>query len=133
MERIEWSHELELGHLEIDLQHRHMIAIFNAVQAAVYGEQPREAVNMLLDELLRASKDNFDTEEAMMDALPPSPELDVHRGIHRGLLRELQDLRDELEGRSAPADAKTVNFLRKWLVDHMLHSDRDLVELARKA
>lgn len=132
MDRIEWRQEMEVGHLDIDLQHRQMIAVFNALQDAVYGARRRKAVTMLLDELLRAAKENFATEEAMMDALPPNAELDVHRGIHRGLLRELQDLRDELDSRSAPADAKTVNFLRKWLVDHMLHTDRDLVELARR-
>lgn len=122
---------MSIGHALIDAQHRRMVALFNDLRDALYAGGAPAEVEQMLDEMLRAAADNFATEEALMSRHPAASEsFEVHREIHRGLLAEMRNLRERLFKRGAHIDARTINFIRQWLLDHILHSDRELAGLA---
>lgn len=132
--RIEWNHGLTVGHAEIDRQHREMVELFNTLHAAVYAGQAGEAQDRMLDRLLLLAKENFASEESLMSAHAEEQErFGVHRAIHRGMLQEMQMLRDGLFQRGGHVNAKTLNFISKWLFEHLTHSDRELADLVRCA
>lgn len=130
MQRIHWGPALELGHREIDAQHRRMVEIFNHLHDAVYAQRVGLHEDVLLDELIRVADANFRTEEGCMDSRPELSERFVaHREAHVILLHELVALRDGLFARHAHVNLRALNFLKKWLFDHMSHADRDLLEI----
>lgn len=134
MQRIEWSKTLELGHAEIDAQHRRMVEIFNLLHDAVYAHRVTVKEDLLLDELLRVADENFRTEEALMQAhREPQVHFEAHREAHVILLHELVALRDGLFARHAHVNLRTLNFLKKWLFGHMSQADRDLLRITRAA
>lgn len=132
MKRIEWQEALRIGHAEIDAQHRRLVETFNALHDAVYRNGGGAQEDALLDRLIALAEENFRTEEALMAAHPAQDSaFQVHREIHDALLRELRLLREGLARCGAHVNAKTVNFVRKWLFDHFTHTDRELVRLTR--
>lgn len=124
---IDWDERLAIGHPQIDAQHRQMVELFNALQRGVYAGLSRNAQDEMLDRLLALAADNFRAEEALMDALPADPRFEVHRAIHRSMLREMQMLREGLARRGAHLNTRTLGFISRWLFDHLTHSDRELV------
>lgn len=131
---IQWHEALTVGHPEIDAQHRRMVELFNALYSGAYTHGAGEAEDGMLEELLRMAAENFRTEEDLMRAhAEHHPSFETHRNIHRGLLTELRMLRDALFKSGRHVNAKTVNFIRQWLLDHLTHSDRELVDLVRCA
>lgn len=132
MQRIEWTKALELGHPEIDAQHRRMVEIFNLLHDAVYAHRVGLREDLLLDELVRLADENFRTEEALMEAHPePVLQFDAHRKAHVILLHELVALRDGLFARHAHVNLRALNFLKKWLFGHMSQADRDLLRITQ--
>jgi hemerythrin-like metal-binding protein len=134
MESIPWSSELELGHAQIDSQHRRMVEIFNILHAAVRENRAGEAENRLLDELVGLAEENFRTEEWLMQAGSGSSaeqeeRFCAHREAHEHLLHEISELRDELFARHATLNLKTLRFLKRWLFEHVKGADRHLLEL----
>lgn len=109
-----------------------MVKLFNALHRGVCTHGGGERENLMLEEMLRLAVENFRTEESLMRAhAEHHPSFQTHRNIHQGLLTELQMLRDGLLGSGRHVNAKTVNFIRQWLFDHLIHSDRELIDLAR--
>jgi hemerythrin-like metal-binding protein len=128
--RIDWAETLAVGHPGIDAQHREMVEIFNTLHQAVYAGHASGTEEGMLGRLLALAGENFRTEEALMSEHgTDAARLEVHRSIHRGMLQEMQMLRDGLARRSAHVNAKTLNFISKWLFEHLTHSDRDLALL----
>lgn len=131
---IRWHEGLSVGHADIDAQHRRMVDLFNILYRGVHVHGGGEAEDGMLEELLRMAAENFRTEEDLMRAhAEHHPSFETHRNIHRGLLTELRMLRDALFKSGRHVNAKTLNFIRQWLFDHLTHSDRELVDLVRCA
>jgi len=134
MQRIEWATALELGHPEIDAQHRRMVEIFNLLQEAVYARRVTLREDLLLDELVRVADENFRTEEALMEAHSElTLQFDAHRKAHVILLHELVALRDGLFARHAHVNLRALNILKKWLFGHMSQADRELLHITQLA
>jgi len=134
MQCIEWTTALELGHPEIDAQHRRMVEIFNLLHDAVYARRVTLREDLLLDELIRRTDESFRTEEALMEAhSEPALQFDAHRKAHVILLHELVALRDGLFARHAHVNLRTLNFLKKWLFGHLSQADRELLRVTQLA
>lgn len=125
MQHIEWTEELELGHAGIDAQHRRIVEILNSLHAATSEHRAGAAENALLDELVRLVDEHFRTEETMMRAAGYAG-YETHREAHEILLHSVVDLRDSLFRKRANINLKTLNFLKRWLYNHMCHTDCDL-------
>ena len=125
MQHIEWTEELELGHAEIDAQHRRIVEILNSLHAAASKHLAGSAENALLDELVRLVDEHFRTEEAMMRATGYAG-YETHREAHQILLQSVVELRDSLFLEHANVNLKTLYFLKHWLYEHMRHTDCEL-------
>lgn len=132
MRPIEWCDALSIGHVGIDAQHARIVAVFNDLRGCVYAGGRDVERERLLGELIALSAENFAAEEALMAALGVNEaHCRMHRNMHQGLLREMRLLRDGLARRGAHITARTVNFVRQWLFDHIAHTDSELGRLAR--
>jgi len=124
-----WKAELATGHAVLDDDHRDLLEVLDALEAASLCGDGRQARG-LLGEFLAACGAHFAREEALMAELGYG-EAGAHRGAHALFL---DDLRRFLKG--APS-AESPGFrlyvdgrLLGWFVQHIRNHDARLAEAA---
>jgi hemerythrin len=125
-----FTDNLKFGVAAIDRQHQRMVQIVNHLLLAVTDGALGETEDHLLDELVQLAERNFRTEEEWMRRCNYENG-DLHAESHEHLLEELVGLRDGLFTRHEHVNRKVVFFVRRWLEQHLLHSDRELAEAIR--
>ena len=130
MSPLAFTDDLKFGVAAIDRQHRRMVHIVNHLLMAVIGGAMGDAEDLLLDELVRLAARNFRTEEKWMRRCNYENG-ESHAESHAHLLQELVALRDGLFTRHEHLNRKVVFFVRRWLEQHLLHSDRELADAIR--
>lgn len=125
-----FTRNLRFGIAEIDRQHRRMVEIVNRLLEAVIEQKVGAAEDLLLDELVRLADCNFRTEEELMRRYGYEHR-EAHAESHAHLLRQLVELRDGLFTRHEQLNRKVVFFVRRWLEQHLLDSDRRLADRIR--
>jgi len=130
MEPLVFTDSLKFGVAVIDRQHRRMVEIVNALLRAVLDHKLGKPEDQLLDELVRLADLNFHTEEVWMRRCCYE-HCEAHSASHTHLLRELAGLRDGMLLRHEDLNRKTVFFVRRWLENHLVHSDRELADAIR--
>lgn len=137
-----WRPQMAIGHDEIDADHRYLILLINTVELVLRFLENRPHIEMALEELRRYAAGHFEREERIQIAWGYI-QFDEHRQAHRQLLRELDVLVNSIEvllddpavGPEGLRDRsqELTNFLRHWLVDHVMKSDMQLVPLFKKS
>ncbi len=125
-----FTDNLKFGVAVIDSQHRRMVKIVNELLGAVLDHPLAETEDLLLDELVRLASLNFRTEEEWMRRCGYE-RYEVHAESHAHLLNELVELRNGLFTRAEHLNRKVVIFVRRWLENHLIHSDRELADAIR--
>ncbi len=121
-----WDPGLALGIPDMDAQHQELFAAIHRLGRAMSEGRGGEEVGATLDFLADYVATHFREEEALMKAAR-FPGLVNHQWLHRTLearLKEFQARRNE--GRVA-TDFALVEFLNRWLRDHIQHQDRSYV------
>jgi hemerythrin len=130
MEPLVFTDNLKFGVAEIDKQHRRMVKIVNELLRAALDRNLGKSEGLLVDELVRLADLNFRTEEVWMRRCRYE-HCEAHSASHSHLLRELVELRDGMFLRHENFNRKTVFFVRRWLQNHLVHSDRELADAIR--
>lgn len=128
MSRVAGNQEFSL---RIDDQHRQIAALFNALRDSVANVNRLGPAQILLfDELATALEEHFRTEEAMMRLQSNWPQrFGWHIDQHRTLLYEFIKLREDASWRDAASNLKLLDYLGRWLLEHMSIFDCDLDQL----
>ena len=128
--QIVWTAALEIGHPEIDADHRAMVSLLNQVQTASRRSDLRE-VRSMLRALESLTRDHFAREERLMRDIRYEMAA-RHQKEHIRLFDEIRAQIDDLNDGITSAVA-IAQFIRRWLMDHVETSDRLLaVALARR-
>ncbi len=112
-----WKQDYSVGDRYIDLQHRKLFKLANAIPE-VLGERDVKDTIMQLYEYTRA---HFTAEEAMMQQAD-YPKLDEHRKQHENLIAKL-NLVSKQDFSSADAVFRFKKFVYSWLVEHIMKQD----------
>jgi hemerythrin len=129
MSLIEWTSGLEIGHAQIDEDHRQLVELLNRFHA-VASTRPPEAMD-ILDGLFAHAAAHFAREEQLMTEVGYEHQA-RHVKEHLHLTDELADRLASLKaGRSTHADL--AGFIRDWLLEHIALTDRALAEAMAKA
>jgi len=123
---LEWNQTLATGVRQIDLQHQELIGLINELEAA--QDQGPDAVAEVLPRLSAYVLFHFGTEESLMDGLPGRPaHVAKHQQEHRAFAAEVAALR---AGNPSTAElAAFVDYLKRWIVEHIMKTDQDLAKL----
>ncbi len=124
MDLITWSPALDTGITEIDDQHRELVRLINALDAAVRNGDPSVPWERTHEQLVDHISIHFRAEEQRM-AQASYPLLHEHHLQHGAFAIELVRMARQ-EGGVASAEAMLA-FLMTWLVDHVQGSDRHYV------
>ena len=120
-----WREELSVGNNVIDADHKYLIEIINMVQQSLEAKD-RTELNRLLDDLSNYSLVHFDREEKIANAAGYAQAQQLGLS-HKSLLKQLEQVRAEIEemgqGWSPEVARHFTNFLRDWLINHVINED----------
>jgi len=122
---IVWREQLSVGNNVIDADHRHLIDIINQVEKSLAAKD-RSALTKDLESLTQYSLIHFEREEKIASAAGYT-QLPALNHSHVLLLQRLEQMRAEFDAVgvewSADAAKHFTDFLRNWLIDHVIKED----------
>lgn len=119
---LSWSSEMCIDEGPIDGQHQQLVEAINQL----HDQQQAGATDLgpLLNYLVIYVDIHFADEERLMQ-LSGYEELPDHREEHRRFSAQLDALRSAFNAGEAQVDARLMEFLKAWLVNHIMGTDRD--------
>ena len=120
---IDWTEEFSLNIVEIDEQHRQLVEIINKFDEAARQGKGSRIMNEILNSLIGYTQEHFNFEEKMMQEAD-YPNLDLHQSQHRQLLQKIERFQFDFDAGGRRITAEVREFLRYWLVSHILKDDK---------
>ncbi len=124
MTLVEWNEKMSVGVSVIDDEHKRLVGMLNELYDAMQAKQSKEALGNVLDGLVAYTTYHFKHEETLF-AETDYPDAAEHEKEHADLTSQVLDVqRKYQEGVSGTLSTEVLNFLRKWLLAHILRSDK---------
>lgn len=124
MARIEWQQSYATGIESIDTQHQQIIELINRLDVSV-AKQDRQEVSEILSGLREYIHTHFSYEEHLLEQSGYKFTESHIRG-HRRFVERLESLTQRFEA-GAYVSRELLNFLHRWLVNHIAHEDQNYV------
>lgn len=122
MKDLVWGKILSVGVAEIDEDHRKLVNIFNVLNHAVMEGESPDYLAATLDELINCTVWHFSHEERLMLKYR-YPEIEEHKAEHRELIQSVKELQQEILQSDKPVADEHIEFLERWLTEHILTAD----------
>lgn len=123
MSLVRWSPELEIGIPFVDADHRVLVALLNQVDACIGEHEEIGVLGSVLNALADYTGHHFVREERLL-ALCGFTGLADHQLAHRHLSMQVEAIRQRfLDGTERVGATEVRDFLRRWLVEHILAHD----------
>lgn len=126
-----WKEEYKIGIEEIDSQHKGLISLINKLYQAMREGKGRYIVHEILKNLIEYTEKHFKTEEGWMEEYK-YPGLQRHREEHESLKRKVQEMEENFMDAPPGFSIKLANFLKEWLHNHLLGSDKRFGDFLKK-
>jgi len=125
MSFINWTDDYSVGIESIDKQHKKLIEIINELNKSVaFGESDTMLAKTFVD-LLNYTKQHFAYEEQLFEQYNYQQSRE-HITQHKKLLQQVFELKNQYQtDPSASLGLELIQFLRSWLINHILKSDKD--------
>lgn len=121
---VAWSDEFSIKMPEIDAQHRVLIDLINQVWAATVASKPDAGKTLLIvDELEKYTLTHFTAEEIFMREMD-YPDFKRHKQAHDQFVTRIAEEKQKIIA-GQRLSLEIVHFLKDWLINHILASDRD--------
>ncbi len=124
MSFITWTDELSVGIESIDEQHQQLVSIINDLNEAIKNNQADQIIADVFERLVSYTKVHFAFEEQLFDShgYEGSP---AHKAQHEALIDTVFSLQGRLTTDGNILGLEVMEFLRRWLTDHILKTDKD--------
>jgi len=118
---IKWREQLAVGNAVIDDDHKELIKLINEYEEAV-AKKDLKILDHAFEGLEKYTHEHFEREENLMSAIH-FPERRRHQDVHRQLLYTVREKHDQIREHKNINIAELSEFLRAWLVEHVLKED----------
>lgn len=125
MKDIVWDRILTIGIDEIDDDHRRLIELFNILNHSVTEGEDPQYLAAVLEELINCTVWHFSHEERLMlkYAYPGFAE---HKAEHQELIESARHLQQKTLQADRLVATEDLEFLERWLTEHILSTDMKL-------
>jgi hemerythrin len=120
---IDWNEKYSVGAAEMDHQHQTWFNLLNELHDAMRLGKGHAVLGKCLDRVSDYTVKHFNAEQELM-ARSNYPGLGDHVVEHSRLVQQVKTLRDRFEAGEAVLTMDVMDFLRRWLYDHILENDR---------
>ncbi len=122
-EKVEWSPTFDTELRLVDGEHQALVIRLNGLIEQLTAGAPTAQWLPALDGLIQHVADHFAHEERVMENISYSDYI-PHRDIHRQLLKEVAQFRQELNPDEPIKDTlATIRFLKFWVLRHVVQED----------
>lgn len=123
---IKWDASLKVGVEVIDEQHKKLVELINRLYDAMCLGKGKDVLGGVLAEVLDYAAYHFKTEEDLFleHGYRDAP---AHIQEHGQLTRTANELKAAFDSGKAMITIETMNFLKDWLVQHIMKSDKSYV------
>jgi hemerythrin len=118
-----WSEQLSVNVQLVDDQHKRLVDLVNYLHDAMKQRRGAEALAKTLSELVNYTVYHFSTEEGLF-SVHKYPEWLGHKHEHEALTKQAKDLSERCSRGEIMPTTETMTFLRDWLKNHILGSDK---------
>lgn len=122
MAYLEWSPRFETGVAAMDRQHRELVDMVNSLHEAMRTGRGAEQTQPILQGLVSYTRTHFHDEE-QLQRRKVWPGHARHVDLHQDLLRQLAGFVEEFNQRQQVSTLNLADFLKNWLVNHILVED----------
>jgi len=125
MSIFEWSDSFLLRVPMIDNHHKHLVSLLNATYDSFINNNPFDLNEMeqLINDLHDYAVYHFGAEEQLMRD-NDYPHLASHINEHASFLEKVISFKTGLQNNSNEMELKILQFLKDWLVTHILSVDK---------
>ena len=125
MALITWSNMLSTGIGEQDNQHKKLIDLINQLNDAMQAGKGTDVMGKILVELVNYTVSHFGYEEKLMGqhSYEDSP---AHKAEHAKFVQTVGDFKKKFDSGSAVISVEIMNFLRDWLTNHIMKTDKKM-------
>lgn len=117
-----WGPKLATGIEEIDTQHKELIRMINELHKAMKQKAGIQRSGAILDGLAKYTVYHFAHEEKLFKQYN-YPEYEEHKKIHEKLVATVLAFQKDFNSGKASLSVDLMDFLTKWLKDHIMKSD----------
>ncbi len=123
MALIEWSDKFSINILEVDNQHKKLVSMVNELYDAMKTGKGKDIMGNILSGLIQYVGTHFATEERFMSKYN-YPGYLAHKAEHVKLSQKAVEIQKEFEKGVPVITVELMNFLKDWLQEHILGSDK---------
>ena len=123
MSPFKWKNDFSVGIQELDDQHKDFFDILGRLGEAAGGNKGMKVVGPVLDQLSEYSRRHFVEEENWLKVIG-YPGLHYQEKQHEFFITQVTELQDRYSRRDPNIPISTVEFLRDWLLSHILETDK---------
>jgi len=125
---MEWQDSFSVGVAALDEDHKKLIATINELYDSLRRGQSKEVMDKILKKMTSYCEEHFTNEERLF-AQTNYPAAADHIKEHENLARQLLEIEAKYEANTGSiVSIELMNFLRIWLVDHFLGTDKKYTE-----
>ena len=121
-----WNDCFKIDVPEIDDQHKRFLELVDDAQAKLDSSESRD-----LNSIIKALEDyagyHFAFEEEVFEK-SKFPNLEQHKQEHKQFIDRVKQLRLDLEYTNPLVAKKTIDFMRKWFISHIIKNDRKYLD-----
>lgn len=127
-----WDTGFATGHPGIDTEHRRLMRLLGQVCEIERGTAAIEGLPSILAELQRYTHYHFAHEAQLMaEHAIPAAHAESHLAAHALFIGHLAEAARQSAGNARAVSGDLLRFLGRWLVTHILDTDRALVRELR--
>ncbi len=130
-EIIKWGPKFQLGVKMIDSQHKKWIEFINKFYSALIKKKDAKELNETLKKLSEYTEYHFSFEEKYMEEFGYK-DFDNHHKEHEQFVIQLNQYFDDYISGKIGTIHRIILYLKKWVVKHVLETDRKYVDLFKK-
>lgn len=132
VELIAWDDSVKIGIDEVDSQHRILVDLINKLHSAMRNRAGHTVMSQIFTDLVDYTEKHFSDEERLLEK-SGYEKLDDHKVIHRKMVNQVKEYKDQFESGTATVTMDLMNFLSDWLIKHIKGIDRQYVSTVKRA
>ncbi len=128
---MEWEDNFSVGVEKIDNQHKKLVSMINTLYSAIREGKGRDVLDEIFSDLAAYVDEHFGTEEDYMEQYN-YPGLVAHKREHDAFAKKVLDVYNEFREGKEVATVELMDFLKKWLKNHILGTDKKYAPFFKK-
>ena len=123
MALLDWSDEYSVKIKSIDQQHSKLVDLINQLHSAMKDGKGKDVIGKVISELISYTQVHFAHEESLMSKYS-YPGYVKHKSLHDELVKQVLEIEKEFKSGKTVISQNVLNFLKKWLVEHIVGTDK---------